>query len=149
MCWHPACLLYWKNTNSGCHTFVCVCVLVCLCVLFWELMHSLLSTLNFKFVCCTVSSVISSSVFQSAGVPLREMSKNFFFSTEILHTLVPGCFAEMPIKTANLRGYVSLECTAELLNKTEATAIIAGNNSFISITAESLLCCTEPQSGQY
>lgn len=55
----------------------------------------------------------------------------------------------MPIKTANLRGYVSIECTAELLNKTEATAIIFVNNSFISITAESLLCCTEPQSGQY
>lgn len=128
---------------------MCVCVLVWLCVLFWELMHSLLSTLNFKFVCCTVTSVINSSVFQSAGVPLREMSKNFFFSAKILRTLVPGCFAEMPIKMANLRGYISLECTAELSNKTEATAIIFVNSPFISITAESLLCCTESQSVQY
>lgn len=99
-------LLFGKPQNPACLTLYLGAILlfvVCVCVYaYWELLHSLLSSLNFKFVCCTVTSVINSSVFQSTGVLFREMSKNFSFQpeTKIQETLVPGCFAEMAIKNS-------------------------------------------------
>lgn len=76
--------------------------LICVCV-FWELLHSLLSSLNFKFVCCAVTSVINSSVFQSTGVPLREMSKNFFlFNQNTTRISSKLFFIEMAIKNSKL-----------------------------------------------
>lgn len=79
-------------------------------MLFWEQLHSLLSTLNSTFVCCT-------------GVRLWEMSKNFFFfrfSTKIQNALVPGCFAEMPIKASSRLKSAPLNFS----NKTRATVTL-------------------------
>lgn len=99
--WHPTHLLDGKNTNFG---FICVCVSFCL--LFWELLHSLLSSVIFKFVCCTLTFVISSSVFSvHGGVPLEEMSKNFFF------------FSSFQQNTRRIRFWaISLKCQLKAVN---------------------------------
>lgn len=59
-----------KNTNSTWLTFICV---------FWKLLHSLLSPLNFQFVCWTVPSVVSCSFFSQQGFLLEKCQRAWSF----------------------------------------------------------------------